>query len=382
VPRSGTIHDRELRVAKQKILRGYVALEDGTIHEGAGFGAAGESVGEVVFNTAMAGYQEVLTDPSYTRQIVTMTYPLVGNYGVNETDIESGRVQVAGFIVKEACPYPSNFTSQKSLGDYLAQAGIVAVSGVDTRAITRKLRITGAMKGVLYSGEKDPGDLVDKARAWGGMVGLDLAKEVSCAKPFVWKGPKATAPERFHVVAFDFGMKYNQLRIMAGMGCKITVVPAASTAAQVLAHNPDGIFLSNGPGDPDAVTYAVEAVKLLAGKKPVFGICLGHQIIGLALGGKRFKLKFGHRGVNHPVKNLDTGAIEITSQNHGFCIDDASLRECGVRMTHVNLNDHTCEGLEDRERRIFSVQYHPEAAPGPHDSAYLFNKFVTMMEHA
>jgi carbamoyl-phosphate synthase small subunit len=364
-------------------VKGFVALEDGTLFEGESFGAPGEAVGEVVFNTSMTGYQEILTDPSYASQIVTMTYPLIGNYGVNPADVESGRVQVAGFIVKEACPYPSNFTCTQSLGDYLKASRVIGVSGIDTRALTRKLRITGAMKGVIYAGEKDPGDLVDKARAWRGMVDLDLVKVVTCPKSYVWKEPQtsdASSDKRFSVVAMDFGMKYNQLRILSKLGCKVTVVPGTASAKEILSHSPDGVFLSNGPGDPGAVTYAIEAVKQLLDKKPIFGICLGHQIIGLALGGSRFKLKFGHRGANHPVKNLATGSIEITSQNHGFCIEEASLEKIHVRMTHVNLNDHTCEGIEDKANRVFSVQYHPEAAPGPHDSAYLFEQFIAMME--
>ena len=366
-------------------MKGFVALEDGTVFEGEAFGASGEQVGEVVFNTSMTGYQEVLTDPSYSSQIVTMTYPLIGNYGVNETDIESGRVQVSGFIVKEACNYPSNFTSKKTLSQYLKENNIIGVSGIDTRKLTRHLRIAGAMKGIICSFEKKPpiDDLVDKARAWKGLVGLDIAKDVTCKKPYFWDDQSAdkNVPEkRFKIIAYDFGIKYNILRILRSLGCAITVVPASTSSHDVLAQKPDGVFLSNGPGDPAAVTYAIEAVDQLIGKVPIFGICLGHQILGLAMGAKTYKLKFGHRGANHPVKCLETGQIAITSQNHGFCVDIDSLKEKGVKMTHLNLNDHTCEGLEDAAQKLFCVQYHPEASPGPHDSGYLFNKFIKLME--
>ena len=366
-------------------MKGFIALEDGTVFEGEAFGASGEQVGEVVFNTSMTGYQEVLTDPSYSSQIVTMTYPLIGNYGVNETDIESGRVQVSGFIVKEACNYPSNFTCKKTLSQYLKENNIIGVSGIDTRKLTRHLRIAGAMKGIICSLEKAPSidDLVDKARAWKGLVGLDIARDVTCKKPYIWDDQSAdkNVPEKsFKIIAYDFGIKYNILRILRSLGCTITVVPASTSAQEVLAQKPDGVFLSNGPGDPAAVTYAIEAVRQLIGKVPIFGICLGHQILGLAMGAKTYKLKFGHRGANHPVKCLETGQIAITSQNHGFCVDIESLKEKGVKMTHVNLNDHTCEGLEDAAQKLFCVQYHPEASPGPHDSGYLFKQFIKMME--
>jgi carbamoyl-phosphate synthase small subunit len=361
-------------------VKGFIALEDGTFFEGDSFGAAGESVGEMVFNTSMTGYQEVLTDPSYASQIVAMTYPLIGNYGVNETDVESSRVQVAGFVVKEACPYPSNFTCKKTLGAYLAENNIVGVQGIDTRALTRHIRVRGAMKAVICAGEKAPSKdaLVAKALAWEGLSGVDLVKKVTCGKPYEWSSTKGKW--RFHVVAFDFGIKYNILRILESMGCRVTVVPANTTADETLAYKPDGIFLSNGPGDPAAVTYAIETIKKLIGKKPIFGICLGHQLIGLALGGTTFKLKFGNRGANHPVRNEKNKVIEITSQNHGFCVSIDSLKGTGALMTHLNLNDNTCEGLEDREKKIFSVQYHPEASPGPHDSGYLFEQFIAMME--
>ena len=361
-------------------MKGILALEDGTVFEGEGFGAAGESCGEAVFNTSLTGYQEVLTDPSYSSQIVTMTYPLIGNYGVNDADVESDKVQVSGFVVKECCPYPSNFRSQKTLHDYLKESGIVGVAGIDTRKLTRRLRIVGALKAVIWAGEKAPpvSTLVDKAKSWKGLVGIDIVQNVTCKKPYEWDPSKNG--HKYNIVAFDFGIKFNILRILKTMGCKITVVPASTTAQQALAYKPDGIFLSNGPGDPAAVTYAIETIRQLRGKLPVFGICLGHQLSALALGAKTYKLKFGHRGANHPVKNLETGGIAITSQNHGFCVDMESLKAVGVKMTHLNLNDNTCEGLSDVKNRLFSVQYHPEASPGPHDSGYLFKQFITMME--
>ncbi len=366
-------------------MKGIVALEDGTVFTGESFGATGEAVGEVVFNTGMTGYQEVLTDPSYSSQIVTMTYPLIGNYGINDTDIESGRVQVSGFIVKEACPYPSNFTSNKTLSSYLTEKNIIGISGIDTRKLTRHIRVAGAMKGTICAGENPPDSskLIDKARAWQGLEGLDLAKVVTCKKTYSWNSfsPHGKTEARFSVVAFDFGIKFNILRILQSYGCDVTVVPASTTAQEVMTLNPRGVFLSNGPGDPAAVDYAVETIKKLIGKLPIFGICLGHQLLGLALGAKTYKLKFGHRGLNHPVKNLSNGTIQITSQNHGFCVDMESLKKTGVKMTHINLNDHTCEGLADMDRRCFSVQYHPEASPGPHESRYLFKQFIGLMEN-
>ncbi|MBN2035281.1 MAG: glutamine-hydrolyzing carbamoyl-phosphate synthase small subunit [Chitinispirillaceae bacterium] len=365
-------------------MKGCLVLEDGSVFEGESFGAPGEAVGEAVFNTSMTGYQEVLTDPSYASQIVTMTYPLIGNYGINESDIESSRVQVSGFVVKEACPYPSNFTSRRTLADYLKQYHIVGIEGVDTRALTRKIRVQGAMKAVICAGPRAPrvDDLVDKARAWKGLVGADLAKTVTCKKPYVWNTTRGnrSLKTRYNVVAMDFGIKFNILRILESFSCRVTVVPAHFSAKEILAYRPDGIFLSNGPGDPAAVTYAIETIGRLIGQKPVFGICLGHQLVGCALSATTYKLTFGHRGANHPVRNEKTGAIEITSQNHGFCVDIESLNKTGVAMTHVNLNDATCEGLEDQSRKLFCVQYHPEASPGPHDSGYLFERFVTMME--
>ncbi len=366
-------------------MKGYIVLEDGTVFTGKSFGALGESLGELVFNTSMAGYQEILTDPSYASQIVTMTYPLIGNYGVNEQDIESDRIQVAGFVVKEACKYPSNFTSSTSLGDYLKKNNIIGVESIDTRALTRHIRLAGAMKAVIYAGEKKPviDDLVAKARDWVGLVGVDIVKDVTCKKTFRFDGTAGRqnkGEERFKVVAYDFGVKYNILRILRSLGCVIDVVPAQTPAKEVLAMNPDGVFLSNGPGDPAAVTYAVDNIRELIGKVPLFGICLGHQLLTLALGGTTYKLKFGHHGGNHPVRNLRTGEIEITAQNHGFCGDIDSLKKYGIEMTHLNLYDNTCEGIADAEKKIFSVQYHPEASPGPHDSGYLFTGFIEMME--
>ena len=349
-------------------MKGCIALEDGTIYEGESFGAAGESAGEAVFNTSMTGYQEVLTDPSYASQIVTMTYPLIGNYGINDDDVESARVQVSGFVVKEACRYPSNFTSLKTIGRYLSENNIVGVEGIDTRSLTKLLRTRGAMKAVIWAGDKAiPRDeLVDKAKAWSGVVGADLTGAVTCAKPWEWNATmgKKEKKFRFHVVAYDFGIKYNILRILESMGCRVTVVPATTTAEETLSYSPDGIFLSNGPGDPAAVTGGIRAIKALIGKKPIFGICLGHQILGLALGGTTYKLKFGHRGANHPVRDEESGRIAITSQNHGFCVDLGSLKSSGAKLTHLNLNDGTCEGLADEEKRLFCVQYHPEASPG------------------
>ncbi len=365
-----------------------LALADGTVFEGTAFGAQGETTGEVVFNTSMMGYQEVLTDPSYNGQLVCMTYSQQGNYGINEEDIESVGPWVEGFIVKEACMYPSNWRSTDSLMGYLARHGIVGISGIDTRALTRIIRDKGAMQAVISTTDPDYKRLVEKARASRGLVGVDLVKEVTCKRPYKWEEelwrvgrgyPKGTTEKRYKVVAYDFGIKRNILRNLAEAGCDVAVVPASTPAESVLQSNPDGIFLSNGPGDPDAVTYAKENVAKLIGKKPIFGICLGHQILSLALGGKTFKLKFGHRGGNQPVKDLTTGKVEITSQNHGFAVEGESLFGI-VDISHINLNDRTVEGLAHKELPLFSVQYHPEASPGPHDSQYLFKRFVDMME--
>jgi carbamoyl-phosphate synthase small subunit len=355
-----------------------LALEDGKIFEGQSFGREGETTGEVVFNTALCGYQEVLTDPSYAGQIVTMTYPHIGNYGVNREDVESARPQVAGFVVREASTVASSWRASGELHRYLDEHGVVGISEVDTRELTRHLRTHGAKRGVIASRDLDPARLVEKARGSRDMVGLDLAREVTCSEPYRF-GAGEGGPAPFKVVAYDFGMKQNILRSLARAGCEVTVVPATTTAKEALALSPDGIFLSNGPGDPEPCTYAIEAAKGFMEKVPVFGICLGHQILGLACGGKTFKLKFGHRGANHPVKNLLTGQVEITSQNHGFSVDPGLFEKPEFVQTHVNLNDGTVEGFRHRDLPLLSVQYHPEASPGPHDSHYLFAEFVGMM---
>lgn len=369
-----------------------LALADGTVFEGTSFGSQGEASGEVVFNTSLTGYQEVLTDPSYKGQIVAMTYSQQGNYGINEEDVESTRPWIEGFIVKEACLYPSNWRSRESLMGYLIRHHIVGISGIDTRALTRIIREKGAMEAVISSVDMDAESLVNKARRSRGLVGRDLVKEVTCQAPYRWdqglwsleknsytRALKEPGVKRYRVVAYDFGIKRNILRNLSAAGCDVAVVPASTRAQDVLATSPDGIFLSNGPGDPDAVTYAKENIAGLVGKKPIFGICLGHQILSLALGGRTFKLKFGHRGANQPVQDLTTKKVEITAQNHGFSVDLESLK--GVaELTHINLNDGTVEGIAHKTLPLFSVQYHPEASPGPHDSQYLFKRFVDMME--
>ncbi len=369
-----------------------LALEDGKIFHGYSFGADGENYGEVVFNTSMTGYQEILTDPSYKGQIVTMTYPLIGNYGVNREDVESRRPFVEGFIVREYTPVPSNWRSEQALGDYLQENNIYGIEGIDTRALTKHLRTYGAKQGVISTLDLNPESLVEKAKNSPHLVGRDLVKEVTIDKPYQFQPSKSDlewngfqgeydaekAP--FHVVAYDCGIKLNILRLLAAHGCKVTVVPATASAEEVLSYNPDGIFLSNGPGDPEAVTYLIDNVKKLIGKKPIFGICLGQQILGLAFGGKTYKLKFGHRGANHPVKQLETGKIEITVQNHGFCVDLDSVKNSGLKITHLNLNDMSNEGMEHEELPIFCVQYHPESSAGPHDARYLFQKFINNME--
>ncbi|MCM2258399.1 MAG: glutamine-hydrolyzing carbamoyl-phosphate synthase small subunit [Vicinamibacteria bacterium] len=360
--------------------RAVLALEDGLVFEGRGFGHHGETTGEVVFNTALTGYQEVLTDPSYSGQIVTMTNPQIGNYGVNDRDLESAKPQVAGFVVRELAHVHSSWRAEGGLEEWLAAAGIVGICDIDTRALTRHLRTAGAMRGAIAHGAAAVADVVAKARAARSMVGLDLAREVTCAASWHFDGGgHERAPLR--VVAYDFGVKRNILRRLAATGCDVTVVPAHATADEVLALRPDGVFLSNGPGDPEPVTYAVEAAKrLIDSRTPIFGICLGHQILGLACGGRTFKLKFGHRGANHPVQHLQSRRVEITSQNHGFAVDAAvfeNRRE--LELTHVNLNDGTVEGFRHRELPVMSVQYHPEASPGPHDSHYLFDAFVALM---
>ncbi len=414
-----------------------LALADGTAFEGCAYGAEGEAVGEVVFNTSMSGYQEILTDPSYKGQIVTMTYPLIGNYGVNLEDVESRRPFVEGFILKEGSVIPSNWRASQSLEEYLQECGVVGIQGIDTRALTRHIRDHGAQEGVISTIDLDPERLAAKAKASPGLIGRDLVREVCCAEPFTWtehawqwphgyreprtasREPRAANRELrggegqmslfgatarpdsrhatrgtrlYRVVAYDCGIKWNILRQLVSSGCEVTVVPAATTAAEVLRRDPDGIFLSNGPGDPEGVPYLIAAVKELIGKKPIFGICLGHQIIGLALGGRTYKLKFGHHGGNQPVKDLTTGKVEITAQNHGFAVDMQSFRDASrdamrgdaedIALTHVNLNDNTCEGLVHRRLPLFSVQYHPEASPGPHDANYLFARFVELMQGA
>ena len=364
-----------------------LALEDGTVYTGRSFGARGETFGEVVFNTSMTGYQEVLTDPSYKGQIVTMTYPLIGNYGINPEDTESRAPQLDGFIVRELSRVPSNFRSRGTLADYLAEHGILGLEGIDTRALVRRLRVRGTMTGVLSTTDLDDGALVDKARNRPGIVGRDLVREVVPDHPFTWEEGFTSAfasqllpgrPATHHVVAMDFGMKWNILRCLVQVGCRVTVVPGTATAEQVLAYRPDGIFLSNGPGDPAAVNYGIQTIGELAGKKPIFGICLGHQLLGLALGAETFKLKFGHRGANQPVLNERTQRVEITTQNHGFAVRVDNLPS-DLESTHTNLNDGTLEGMRHRRWPIFSVQYHPEASAGPHDSWYLFEEFRKLM---
>ena len=383
-------------------MKAILALADGRIFEGTGFGAGGEAVGEVVFNTSMTGYQEILTDPSYEGQIVAMTYPEIGNVGVNPEDVESRRPFVRGFIVKNYTPQPSNWRASQALHEYMNAHAIVGIEGIDTRALVRHLRDHGAQQAIISTVSENADQLVAKAKASPGLVGIDLVREVSCANPYDWDEGKwqlnagyrrrqssalarksktedhITAPG-YSVVAYDFGIKYNILRNLVEAGCRVRVVPAATAAEDVLALNPDGIFLSNGPGDPDAVPYAKENVKKLLGKKPIFGICLGHQIMGLALGGKTYKLKFGHHGGNQPVMDLTTRKVEITAQNHGFAVDADSLKGA-VEVTHLNLNDNTVEGLAHRELPIFSVQYHPESSPGPHDADYLFKRFIKLIE--
>jgi carbamoyl-phosphate synthase small subunit len=357
-------------------MKAILALADGTVFEGEQFGTTGETVGEVVFNTSMTGYQEVLTDPSYKGQIVTMTYPLIGNYGCNEADVESIGPQVEGFVVREYSAYYSNWRSKWSLDTYLAAHDIIGIQGIDTRALTRRLRVHGVMNGCLSTEDLNAESLVAKAKAWHGLVGWDLVQRVTCPNPYAWQHQENNdIHSKYRVVALDFGIKYNILRQLTEHGCEVQVVPAKTSAEEILAAEPDGVFLSNGPGDPMPVGYAIETIQGLMGKKPLFGICLGHQLLGLALGGKTFKLKFGHRGVNQPVKHLETDRVEITSQNHGFCVDIDSLPN-SVDITHVNLNDDTLEGIQHREYPIFSVQYHPEASPGPHDASYLFSRFT------
>lgn len=367
-----------------------LALADGRVFRGESLGAEGEAVGEVVFNTAMTGYQEIMTDPSYKGQIVVMTYPLIGNYGINDEDHESRRPWVEGFVVKEASGTPSSWRGRRTLDEYMREHGIVGIQGIDTRALTRHLRDHGAQEGVISTEELDPARLVAKAQASPGLIGRDLVREVTVPAPHGWdeatwdraRGYREPPPARFRVVAFDSGIKQNILRQLAAVGCAVTVVPAETPASAVREQKPDGVFLSNGPGDPEGVPYLIETVRELLGKVPIFGICLGHQIIALASGGSTYKLKFGHHGANHPVKDLATGKVEITAQNHGFAVDPESVKRHGLELSHVNLNDGTCEGLRHRELPVFSVQYHPEASPGPHDANYLFQRFADLMVQA
>jgi carbamoyl-phosphate synthase small subunit len=370
-----------------------LVLADGATFRGEAFGADGEAVGEVVFNTSMSGYQEILTDPSYRGQLVTMTYPEIGNVGVNAEDAESRAPFAEGFIVREYWERPSSWRAEGSLGAYLRQRGVVGITGIDTRGLVRHLRDKGVQQGVISTSEDPPERLAERARCAPGLVGRDLVKEVSCEEPYDWAAgpwalgrgyetpPGTNAQGTRCVVAYDYGIKHNILRSLVAAGCRVRVVPAWTAAADVLAMKPRGVFLSNGPGDPDAVPYARDIVRALLGKVPIFGICLGHQILALALGARTYKLKFGHHGANHPVKDLRTGQVEITAQNHGFAVDADSLPP-GVAVTHLNLNDHTVEGLVHERVPAFSVQYHPESSPGPRDARYLFGRFVELMDGA
>lgn len=364
-------------------------LEDGTCFKGSSFGAEASKCGEVVFNTAMSGYQEILTDPSYHEQIVTMTYPLIGNYGTNSLDIESQKPCLSGFIVKENCDFPSNWRKDFSLDEYLKKYKIPAIEDIDTRKLVTLLRSTGAMRGIISTDGSTLKELKQQLGKYPGLVDRDIVSHVCAKKSYVWDKPVEdefgklhTAQQKYNVIAFDCGIKQNILRLLVTNGCKVTVVPADTSAQDVLKMKPDGVFLSNGPGDPAPVRYIIDTIRKLLGKVPIFGICLGHQLLGLALGGKSFKLKFGHHGANHPVKNLITEKIEITSQNHGFCIDPDSLIDKDVQITHLNLNDNTLEGFRCRKVPAFAVQYHPEAAPGPHDSNYLFQNFIDLMNNS
>lgn len=356
-------------------IKAKIALEDGTIFNGLCFGATQETYGEVVFNTSLTGYQEVITDPSYKGQIVAMTYPLIGNYGINSEDGESTNPWVEGFIVKERSRIASNWRSEIPLGEYLKNNNIIGIEGVDTRALTRHIRLQGAMRAVISTTETDDKKLIAKAKNSPGLPGRDLVKEVTCRKQYQWNDNG-----KYHVVVVDCGVKFNILRRLAERDCRVTVVPYDTGSEQILSLKPDGLLLSNGPGDPAAVALVPETIRKLFGKLPMFGICLGHQMLGLALGGETYKLKFGHHGGNHPVKDLDSGRIAITVQNHGFCVDINSLSKDDVEITHVNLNDNTLEGMRHKKIPLFSVQFHPESGPGPHDGSYLFEEFIRMME--
>ncbi len=377
-------------------MKAILALEDGLVLEGETFAGSGEGVGEVVFNTSMSGYEEILTDPSYKGQIVTMTYPLIGNYGINEEDYESIHPWVEGFIVREYSEFPSSWRSRTSLKDFLEKYQILGIQGIDTRALTKHIRQAGAMKGIVSTEDLDPERLIYKAKISPGLLGRDLVREVTSREEYFWREDRLSSPPaasselsgQFHVVVIDYGVKHNILRLLVREGCRITVVPASTSAERILELDPDGVLLSNGPGDPAGVPYAAEEVKKLLDKVPIFGICFGHQIMGRAFGLDTYKLKFGHHGANHPVKDLSCGKIEITAQNHGFCVrlehapsssKVSSFK--GLIPTHINLNDNTLEGMRHQELPVFSVQYHPESSPGPHDSRYLFKKFIDLMEN-
>jgi carbamoyl-phosphate synthase small subunit len=356
-------------------------LEDGKVFEGTNIGCSGETIGEVVFNTSMMGYQEILTDPSYCEQIVTMTYPQIGNYGTNGKDIQSDRVQVKGFIVREYLPYYSNWRADESLELYLKNYKIIGISGVDTRQLTRHIRVEGAMKGIISTVTFDERILLQKLKSFPDMAGRNLVDFVTCRKPYIFNPGKKSY--RHRVVVYDYGVKLNILRCLSDADFKVEVVPAFTDPEKVLEMNPDGVLLSNGPGDPAAVNYAISGIRELIGKKPLFGICLGHQLLALALGAKTYKLKFGHHGANHPVKNLDSGEVEVTTQNHGFAVDIGSLKSIkvtGSRVTHLNLNDNTIEGIEYPGISALTVQHHPEAGPGPHDSRYIFGRFAEIID--
>ena len=349
-------------------------LNDGKVFKGSVFGSIGDATGEVCFNTGMTGYQEILTDPSYAKQMVTMTAPHIGNYGVNSEDVESEKIQVSGFVIKEESFIPSNWRSEMSLAEYLKKQNVVGIKNIDTRALTKHIRDNGAMNGIISSDTDKIDDLTRKLNDTPSMEGLDLAKIVSTKKIYQW-----SEKGRYKIAAIDFGIKKNILRLLESFDCSVTVFPAKTKAHEILSYDPDGVFLSNGPGDPAAVGYGIDTIKKLLGLKPIFGICLGHQLLALSLGAKTFKLKFGHRGINHPVKNINLGTIEITSQNHGFAVDLNSLPK-NILSTHINLNDNTSAGIECADYPAFSVQYHPESSPGPHDSRYLFKKFIGMMD--
>lgn len=364
-----------------------LALEDGTVFTGQSFGAEGTSEGEVVFNTSMTGYQEILTDPSYKGQIVTMTYPLIGNYGINRQDVESKKPQVAGFVIKELPPLHSNWRADVSLETYLRENDIIGLTGIDTRALVRRIRIQGAMRGILSTEVLDDLELVRRANSAAQMAGADWVKAVKPDQPYQWdqdqgewRWPTKVRGDGLHVVALDCGAKHNILRHLTERGVKVTVLPPDSSAEDIMKHRPDGLFISNGPGDPAVLDYAVRPIRQVLDQLPIFGICLGHQLLSRAIGAQTYKLKFGHRGGNQPVKNLDTGRVEITSQNHGFAVDRKSLEACGGVVTHINLNDDTVEGFRHKSLPVFSVQYHPEASPGPHDAGYLFDAFIEMIK--